>query len=137
MARRVTPTDVDAIIRDYDTDIDLAPFITMANVLTDKVSSKDTDSELTTGQLVEIERLLSAHFYDQRDHDLENEITGDAEGKYTGKFGMGLERTRHGQDAMMLDTTGYLRKISKGIVKAGATWLGKPPSTQVDYVDRD
>lgn len=137
MAWRVTSTDVEGVIRDYSTKIDLTPFIQMGNTIADKVSSEDTDSELSSGQLFEIERLLSAHFYDQRDHEVDSEQTGRAGGKYTGQYGMHLERTRHGQDAMMFDTTGYLRKISKGIVRATMSWLGKPPSTQVDYADRD
>ncbi len=137
MAWRVTPTDVEGIIRDYNTSIDLTPFITMANTLADKVSSEDTGGELNAAQLFEIERLLSAHFYDQRDHEVDSSFTEKAGGKHTGQYGMHLERTRHGQDALMFDTTGYLRKISKGIVRAKVAWLGKPPSLQTDYVDRD
>ena len=64
-------------------------------------------------------------------------ITEKAEGQYTGQFGKGLERTRAGQNAMLFDETGYLRKISKGVVLARVEWLGKPPSTQIDYKDRD
>ncbi len=136
MAWRVEADDVARIIRDY-VDIDLTPFMDMATVLTDKVSSADSDSELTSAQLIQIEKLLAAHFYDQIDHEVDSSFTEKAGGKHTGQYGMHLERTRHGQDAMMFDTTGYLRKINKGIVRAKVAWLGKPPSAQIDYIDRD
>lgn len=133
MAWRVNPDDVEKIIRDYDTDINLAPFLNMANALVDHCASSD----LSDAQMFEMERLLAAHFYDQRDHEVDSEHTEKGGGKHTGTYGMGLERTRHGQDAMVMDTTGCLRKVSKGVVKATAIWLGKSPSNQIDYVDRE
>ena len=43
---------------------------------------------------------------------------------------------------MGLDITGCLAKLNEEAktgkkIKAGLTWLGKPPSDQIDYVDRD
>jgi hypothetical protein len=38
---------------------------------------------------------------------------------------------------MIFDVSGTLRKLSKGVSLGTVTWLGKPPSTQIDYVDRD
>ena len=134
---RSSTEEIKAIIRDYDPDIDMNPFIRMANVLTDRVSAKDTGSLLNSAELAEIERWLAAHFYETRDHELATEKTENGSGEYTGEFGKGLERTRAGQNAMLFDETGYLRKISNGTVIARAAWLGKPPSTQVNYADRD
>ena len=134
---RSSPEEISGIVRDYDTAIDLMPFIRMANVLTDRVSEKDTGSLLNTSELAEIERWLTAHFYETRDHELSSEENENAQGDYVGQFGKGLERTRAGQNAMLFDETGYLRRISNGTVLAKVSWLGKPPSTQVDYVDRD
>lgn len=134
---RSSTEEIKAIIRDYDLDIDMNPFIRMANVLTDRVGEKDTGSLLNSAELAEIERWLAAHFYETRDHELATEVTEKSEGKYTGEFGKGLERTRAGQNAMLFDETGYLRRISNGVVTAKLTWLGKPPSTQTNYVDRD
>jgi hypothetical protein len=136
-AYRSSTEEIKAIIRDYDSKIDMNPFIEMANVLTDRVQAKDTGSLLSSAELTVIERWLAAHFYETRDHELTTEITEKAEGKYAGEFGKGLERTRAGQNAMLFDETGYLRRISKGVVIAKAGWLGKPPSTQVKYADRD
>lgn len=136
-ALRASTADIEAIIREYDSDISLTPFIRMANVLTDRVSEKDTDSLLSDNELAEIERWLSAHFYETRDHELSSEINEKAEGTYVGQFAKGLERTRAGQNAMLFDETGYLRRISNGTVIAKAVWLGKAPSNQTDYADRD
>ena len=137
MAFRCRPDEVQAVIRDYDTAVDLVPFIEAANVLTSRVSSKDTDGVLDTEELHQIEKWLSAHFYETRDHELSEESNERASGKYVGVFDKGLERTRAGQNALLFDETGYLKRISQGVVRAQLNWLGKPPSTQVDYVDRD
>lgn len=137
MAKRATPEEVAALIRDYDESISLDPMIEIANILTDRVAAKDTGSLLSSAELIAIEKYLSAHFYETADHELSEEETGDAMGKYVGEFGKGLDRTRAGQNAMLLDETGYLRKISKGTLLARAVWLGKVPSAQTDYVDRD
>jgi len=138
MAWRVTPEEVSSIIRDYDSDISLTPMIIAANALTDWVSSKDSESLLSTTLLQEIERHLAAHVYDATDHELAEETTGNDEGVYTGQFGMGmLDGTRHGKLAMMLDISGSLATLNKGgRQKASATWLGKRPSNQTDFADR-
>lgn len=137
MAKRVTPEEVAALIREYDESISLDPFIEIANILTDRVSARDTGSLLSSAELIAIEKYLSAHFYETADHELLEEETGDANGVYVGQFGRGLDRTRAGQNAMLMDETGYLRKISKGVTLARAVWLGKVPSAQTDAVDRN
>ena len=134
---RVVSGDVTPLIRDYDTTVSMTQFITMAHNLTNKVAAKDTSAELSALDLIDIENCLARHFYETRDHGLESESTEGASGKYTGQFGQGLRRTRAGQNALMLDTTGYLRKLSDGVPKAGMTWLGKVPSDQTNYTDRD
>lgn len=103
MAVRVIDADVLAIL---DTDIDdLSPFITAANVLVEKLLAS---SGLAEAQLTEIERWLSAHFacmYDNR----ENEVwTDKSRAVFEGKTDMGLDYTRYGQMAKLLDTTGTL-----------------------------
>jgi len=50
---------------------------------------------------------------------------------------MRLESTDPGQTAMLLDVTGTLKRLNmpqSGRVKV--QWLGKPPSEQIDYVNR-
>lgn len=134
---RSSVEEVEVLIRDYDNDISLEPFIRMAYVLTNRVAAKDTDSLLGSDELAEIERWLAVHFYETRDHELSQEATEKASGQYVGQFGKGLERTRAGQNAMLFDETGYLRRVSNGAVVPKVSWLGKAPSNQTDYVDRD
>ena len=136
MAFRVEPSEIRDIIPDYDENIPLQPFRKMANALTDRVAAQDSDSVLGTAELAIIEQCLAAHFYESRDHDLSEVKTDNASGVFTGQFGMGLDRTRHGQNAMLFDETGYLRQISKGKVVCSIEWGGKAPDDQVDAVDR-
>lgn len=137
MAYRVAPEDVSDYIRDYDTSIDLMLFIEMANVLTNRVVAQDTGGLLGTAEQKQIERCLAGHFYRTRDHGLATEKNEQASGNYTDVFGMGLESTREGKDALLFDETGYLAKISNKNTKCKVSWLGKAPSNQIDYVDRD
>lgn len=122
---------------EIDTSLNLSSFMRRANALTDKVAAKDSNSELSTAMLVEIETCLACHFAERRDHAYAEKSTGKAKGIFQGQFGMGLEGTKWGQDAMLLDVTGYLRGLNKGKIKAKVMALGKPPSEQIDYVDRD
>lgn len=137
MAKRVTPEEVAALLRDYDESISLDPFIEIANIVTDDVAAQDTGSTLSSARLIAIEKYLAGHFYRGRDHALADETTGDASGRYTEQFGKSLAGTPEGSRAIFLDTTGYLRKLSDGKVTVGGSWLGKVPSAQTDYVDRD
>jgi hypothetical protein len=138
MAWRVTPAEVEAVIRDYDSSIDLKAMILAANALTDKIDAADSDGELSATLLLEIERHLAAHVYDATDHEAASEVTGKSTTAYTGLYGKGaFDGTRHGKLAMALDITGYLARINEGRKKATAAWLGKRPSNQTDYVDRD
>jgi hypothetical protein len=137
MAWRVNPEEVEAIIRDYDSAINLKPMIVAANALTDVVSSKDSGSLLNANLLQEIERHLAAHVYDATDHEAAAETTGKSNTQYTGLYGKGcLDGTRHGKLAMMLDVTGYLSRLNEGRKTATASWLGKRVSAQTDYIDR-
>lgn len=130
MAVRVTSGDVSPLIWDYDATVSLSPFITTANIVTDRLSALDTDSQLDSDTLAEIEKYLTAHFYTHCDPRLSQRKTADASGSF-------IENS-YLDTAMMLDSTGNLKKILEGKnVKAKMTWLGRPPSEQTDYVDRD
>jgi hypothetical protein len=51
---------------------------------------------------------------------------------------MYLEATLYGQTATRLDKSGCLAALATGERKvAGGVWLGRRPSEQTDYVDRD
>lgn len=136
MAWRVTQEEVRATI-DNNTTLSLASFIDTATAVTDYVSSQDSDSVLTTALLKEIERYLAAYYYEFRDQAFSDKKTGDAGAKFQGEFGMGFDSNKWGQAAMRIDASGTLRKMNKGSAKAKSVWLGLPPSSQTDYVDRD
>jgi len=118
MAVRVTSTDVKAVIETEETD--LSVFITAANNLTDRVAV--ADSGLAAATLFEIERWLSAHFAALYDRQESKSDVGDTAFTYGGKTAMGLDFTRFGQQAMLFDTTGTLRKLD--LRKAGISYLG-------------
>jgi hypothetical protein len=138
MAIRALASDVRSII-DTDDDVILDPFISTANALTDQVSAADTDSQLSSNLLQQIEIHLAAHFYQaHRDRNYKSKTTGRASATFQGETGKNLYSTDPGQTAMMLDATGYLYRMSQDKrPTAGFGWLGKRPSDQTDYIDRD
>ena len=143
MAWRTTEADVRLLI---DTDDSLSavewatavePFIDTATALTDYVASQDSNSLLTVALLLQIEKWLSAHFYAISDPQPQEEKTGDASAVHQGRTDLGLSLTHWGQQAIALDVTGCLKRLSEGQRVPGLTWLGYPPSEQTDYLDRD
>ena len=114
---RVTDAEVKEII---DTSLsDLSPFITVASQQVDRIADLNL---LGSDELKEIERWLAAHFVAIRDKRTAKDNVGDSSHTYEGKTGMGLDFTRYGQMAKLLDTTGTLAKI--GMRKAALTYLG-------------
>ena len=138
MALRAKETDVRDVV-DLGEEVNLLPFLRTANKLVDYVVTQDTDSLLTTAMCKEIEQYLAAHFaVANRDFQYASKSTGGASGSFTGQFAMRLESTSPGQTAMLLDLTGTLKRLSKvDSGKIQVMWLGKAPSEQTDYVDRD
>lgn len=137
---RTNSTDVQAILGDnYDGAKALSTFIRTANILTDRVSTCATSRgiTMTSEELQEIECYLAAHFYGHHDQMYQSRSTGKASGSFQGQTGMALDATKYGQTAKMLDHSGCLATLEKGKATARMDWLGKPPSDQVDYVDRD
>lgn len=140
---RAGENDVRAIIQADSTIDNLFPFITVAEGLVDYVDSRDTENLLTAHQLKQIEIYLAAHFYASRDQQYSSNKTGDASAKFqVGISGIGpMELNDWGRHAMMLDITGTLSRLNeqnkKGKTTPQAVWLGREPSTQTDYVDRD
>lgn len=136
MAQRTNEVAVRAIIDD-DSAVDVAPFIDAAVAVTDYVASQDSDSVLTDALLFQIETYLAAHFYEYLDPQYASKVTGDAQAKFQGEFGMGLDSNKWGQAAKRMDVTGTLVDMDRGKRAVTVSWLGKPPSDQIDYVDRD
>jgi len=147
MGFRAGEDDVKAIITVANQDelanlINLTAYIRTANKIVDKVSSNDTDSELTNDDLKEIETYLAAHFYTFRDQQYASTKKGDAQDNYQGKTAMYFDSSFYGQTAKMIDVTGYLAGLQTsaengGKITVNIDWLGKPKSEQIDYIDRD
>lgn len=147
MSQRTTVADVEAILisnKQYDGSTSLQPFLDTAVPLVDWLVTKDTDSLLSAAMLERIEAYLSAHFYGHADQFVQSKSTGRATGAFQGQTAMVLMATYYGQTACLLDVTGNLAARSKDAEQGkptdygvGVTWLGRPPSTQTDYVDRD
>jgi len=105
LAFRVTQPEVEEIYENGDS-LDLTPFITAANVTIDALL---TSRGLSTDQLKEIERWLTAHFAVIRDRQASKEmIGGDTSIEYEGEHGMYLDHTSYGQMVRVLDTSGIL-----------------------------
>ena len=141
MAWRTSQEAVEGILGDnYDTDgkPSLSPQITTANALTTEVVAVAARKNLTLSAalLQEVECWLAAHFYGHADQLYQEKKTADASAVFQGQTGKGLESTQYGQTAMLLDTTGSLRTINEG-KRPGFAWLGKAPSSQTDYQDRN
>lgn len=108
---RVTPEEVKEII---DTELtDIYAFIQTANILvTDLLVNKGIDVD----RLKEIERWLSAHFLAMRDQDAgmtTGQTIGDTKVFYSRNSGKGLNLSRYGQQAMVLDSTGTLAALNR------------------------
>lgn len=144
MPVRTSPSAVQGILlMDYDTinNPSLTPFIETASVIADEVADYASENSIaiTSEKLELIERWLAAHCYCLSDQPYTFKQTKAVSANFQGKTAMYFEATKYGQMAVTLDSTGYLSTISEGNVgvTVSGIWLGKPPSQQIPYVDRD
>lgn len=120
----------------WDGTTGLQPFIDAAGNLVDDIVTYDEDGVMSAAKLEIVERYVAAHFYACQDPMYRGRNTGKAGGQFHGDSGLSLDFTPYGQTAQDLDVSGYLRANQKGGI-VSAAWLGRPPSEQTDYVDRD
>jgi hypothetical protein len=123
------------------------PHIRRAAKLVQHIEANDDVGLLDEEDLFEIELTLSCGFCMQVDQGLYSQrSTGGRQGAgaafQTGVGGLGpFETNDLLRTAMGQDFTGTLAKINTeakhGSKKATLNWMGKPPSTQTDYIDRD
>lgn len=134
MAFRTTPEVVQDFLGDdwgkrYDgSEPSLKRDIRWANLLIVrlKACAAERSYSHSVAELTELELLLACHHY--KSHDTPKQ-EGDA-----GQYGMYLERTNYGQDALTLDGSGCLRALMKGQV-ARTIWLGKGESDEASFDD--
>ena len=116
----------------------LEPFMLAANLLTTRMASSAAKVGYvhTTEEKKVIETWLSAHFYVMSDQNYSVKSTGGASATFQGHTRMHLDASKYGQSAVMLDTSGTLRSMSRnGVIRIA--WLGLPQSQQTDYLDRN
>lgn len=126
---RVSAEEVRSIVDD-DPNISMAGFIRLATGLIDEVDTCDTDNLLSDAMLANLEILVAAHYYTLRDPLYTSKRTEKAAGQW-------LNRTTYMEEAIRMDRSNCLNSILNGLVKPEFTSLGKPPSDQIDYADRD
>ena len=131
MAIRVTDTDVRAIL---DSDLEsqipsMVPFIRAANILADRVEecAISRNRELTSNDLLEIERWIAAHYAVHKAPQFKSKSTQSASGSW--------DTLRYIDTAKNFDSSGCLAAILDGR-RASGTWLGKPHSKQIPYSQR-
>lgn len=132
---RTTPARVEGVLnKDYDfkNRPSLTPYIDAANSVTTRLVSKAASAGVSIGSDTAelIERWLAAHYYTRSD------------ATHTSRTNMGASASfprkgdEYRQVAVELDPSGLLAGILSGLLKVDVFWLGKPPSEQIDYIDR-
>lgn len=126
---------------EVDASIALAPFISAASTLVDRVEKSavarnlllddpETDGKSRDMKLQEIETFLAAHFYTLRDPRPTAEAAGPVNTSYQSAVDLRLFTSHYGQMACALDETGILEAINAGrpggARKVGLFWGGKP-----------
>lgn len=133
MAIRTTADLVDDIV-EVDTTVSLTAFIRAASLIVDQVEACaiEKGDPLTADELKEIETWLAAHFYTVRDPRYASKSTLRASGAFQ------LDSS-YLDVAKLLDHSGCLAAMAAedGPLSARMLWLGRPPSEQTDYEDRD
>lgn len=143
MARTNAAAVQGILLKDYDEENapSLDPFIATATVVVDRVDDRATDNglTLTSTELELIERWLAAHFYAVSDKPYQSKSTEGASASFAGQTRMYFAATLYGQMAISIDRSGTLFAMGSesGRKSARAVWLGKAPSEQIDYIDRD
>ena len=138
---RTTPLLVQGVLApgmDYDGTSDLTPFITAAYSTVNRVvvMAANKGFVLADSDLQLIETWLAAHYFKQSDKTYRSRSTAGASGSFDGTTNEGLDSTLYGQTAQRLDWTNCLRNLDK-VQQAGMAWLGKPPSAQIPYDQRN
>lgn len=137
---RTTPTLVQtALGRNWDTTTSVSSFITSANAIVDEVVVCATakGKTLSVALLQQIETYLAAYFYAIQDPIYTARSTGRSSGSFqTGTPGQGFSGNEYGRAAIAMDISGCLAGFGNAQV-AGMSWLGKPPSEQIPYDQRD
>lgn len=114
---RTNCNNVQAIIPDTLTDLQVDPFIEIASSMVDNTIASSGMSDYL---LEQVERFLTAHLiYTTLKRQAQNKSVGDASETYA-KLGEGLKATTYGEIVTQLDYTGILVNTGKKIAKIEA-----------------
>ena len=140
MAQRTTLTAVQDMLggsapnSNWDGVTDLQQFVDIATLFVDEVvagrSSEGVSS--STAFARSLETVMSCHFYTKLDPTYTSRSTRGA----SGSFNRGKEPEPYKAMAIEFDTSGWVNALLNRFVASG-NWLGKPPSEQIPYSDRD
>lgn len=139
MSIRTTSAEVQAVLlEDYNGTSDLTMAIRSASAIVDRVAvcAAQKGKTLSSEELTLIETWLAAHNYALSDRIFTQKATGKASGAFAGQYEKGLDATPYGQNAQLIDFSGCLKNLYNQQT-AGGVWLGKPPSEQIPYNQRD
>ena len=123
MAERVTNQMVEEIFDNSD-NLPLKAFIVGANLI---VTKNLTSTDLTSAELVEIERWLSAHMVAMRTRQTDSVKVSSGQASFTGSYGMGLKSTQYGQMVLVLDRSGTLASLGQPKAKFSVVQSGELP----------
>lgn len=131
MMARTTEEELQAVVEVSGTGIDLLLFIDAASILVDKVSACATERghTLTSAQLRHIETYIAAYLYTAKDPRYKSKRTERAAATFT--------VPDYWEIARRLDTSGCLDLFGREQHYVDFQWLGKAPSDQIDYENRD
>lgn len=112
MPIRTSAPEVCAVIDTSLTGPEVFPFIKTASLIIDEHLASETPA-ITPALLQEIETFLAAHILTLQDPRAKKEEAGGTKFEYEGTTGMGLDGSKYGQMAKMLDPTGKLGELSQ------------------------
>lgn len=116
----VTPSDVKEI---FDTDLGDAQVQQHLNAAS-RLVSRELDG-VDQGVQDDVRKYLTAHLASTQDQRTSATSVGDVDVEYQGETKMGLNSTIYGQQAMMMDPTDNLRKLSEGRKKAKLDFMSR------------
>ena len=139
MSRTTAELVKGVLLEDYDTAVaaSLTPFIDTASIIVDDLvtCAARKGHVYSDAKLEMIERWLAAHGYVMSDQNYRSNSNLSASGAFQGETGKYFEGSKYGMMAIVLDTANCLEDAGRR-PKVIAAWLGKRPSQQTDYRDR-
>lgn len=141
MAIRTSPGEVQQVLlADYDGSSQLTVHIRGANAVVNRMvtCAGEEGYSFSADELQLIEAYVAAYRYTLSDPLYTSRSTSKASGSFQGEVDAnGRPINRYLKAAYDLDPSGCLKDLLTPSARASGSWLGKAPSEQTPYVDRD